>query len=53
MHEKKSHDINSLKIQVQATFYNFLPMEVPIKAILPLARGPPKYRCITVNFTRI
>ena len=42
MHEKKSHNINSMTIQIQATFLQLLHMEIPIKAILPLAWEPPK-----------
>ena len=48
LQERKSHNINSLTIQVQATFYNILHMKIAIKAILPLAWEPPKYRCITM-----
>ena len=43
MHEKKSHNINSMTIQINTSdILQLLHMEIPIKAILPLAWEPPK-----------
>ena len=36
---KKSHDKNSLTIQVQATFYKSIKMEIPIKANIAASMG--------------
>ena len=42
MHKKKSHNINRMSIQATRDILQLLHMEIPIKAILPLAWEPPK-----------